>query len=120
MRWPLSLRKPLAFGNSGTAFGHALSYSLSNRHVPHGRAVAMALPYVLEFNGSDPEFAGPLKRVLQLAGATWEPDWDIETMTAEVMTDQRHLSNNPRGVTADDVHLIFERMAVDFAGAGGS
>ncbi len=110
-----SLMAGMAFANSGTTLGHALSYPLSNRRVPHGRAVAMALPYVLEFNGADPAFAAPLKRVLQLAGAVWEPDWDIAAMTDEVMTDTRHLANNPRDVTPADVRRILEQMAADFA-----
>ena len=48
-----SLIAGMAFGNSGTALAHALSYPLSNEGIPHGEAVAMVLPYALEFNGFD-------------------------------------------------------------------
>jgi alcohol dehydrogenase class IV len=48
-----SLMAGMAFGNSGTALAHALSYTLSNEGIPHGEAVAMVLPYALEFNGFD-------------------------------------------------------------------
>ena len=109
-----SLMAGMAFGNSGTSLGHALSYALSNRETPHGQAVAMALPYVLEFNGTDPSFAVTLKQMISLTGPQWSTDWDIAEMTAEVMADQRHLANNPREVTDNDVRRMFEQMAVDF------
>ena len=48
-----SLMAGMAFGNSRTALAHALSYPLSNEGIPHGEAVAMVLPYALEFNGFD-------------------------------------------------------------------
>jgi alcohol dehydrogenase class IV len=109
-----SLMAGMAFGNSGTALGHALSYALSNRGVPHGQAVAMALPGVLEFNGTDPSFATTLKQIISPTGPRWNPDWDIAEMTAEVMADHRHLANNPREVTDDDVRYMFEQIATDF------
>jgi len=110
-----SLTAGMAFGNSGTALGHALSYPLSNRGTPHGQAVAMALPYVLEFNGTDPSFAVTLKSILLHIGPNWNADWDIVEMTAEVMADERHLANNPREVTDSNVRRMFEQMAVDFS-----
>ena len=109
-----SLMAGMAFGNSGTALGHALSYAMSNRGVPHGQSIAMALPYVLEFNGTDPSFTVTLRQIVSLTGPQWSADWDIAEMTAEVMADERHLANNPREVTDDDVRRMFERMAGDF------
>ena len=108
-----SLMAGMAFGNSGTALGHAVSYALSNRGVPHGQAVAMALPGVLEFNGADSSLVHTLKEIVALAGSRWNPDWDISEMTAEVMADRRHLANNPRDVTSTDVRRIFEQIAAD-------
>jgi len=110
-----SLMAGMAFGNSGTALGHAMSYTLSNRGVAHGQAVATVLPYVLRFNGSAASFAGTLRRIAGLTDPAWDPDWDIAEMTAEVMADTRHLANNPRTVTSRDVKAMFERMAADFA-----
>lgn len=109
-----SLMAGMAFGNSGTALGHAMSYALSNRGVPHGQAVAMVLPGVFEFNGTNPSFAAALKQIISMTGSRWNPDWDIAEMTAEVMADHRHLANNPREVTADDVRYMFEQIAADF------
>jgi alcohol dehydrogenase len=105
-----SLVAGMAFGNSGTTLGHALSYPLSNRGIPHGEAVAMVLPYALEFNGSDPAFAGKLRKFVRTIELRWHPRWDAHEMAAEVMEDKRHLGNNPVEVTFADVLGIFEKM----------
>ena len=105
-----SLVAGMAFGNSGTTLGHALSYPLSNRGIPHGEAVAMVLPYALEFNGSDPAFARKLRRFVRTIELRWNPRWDAHEMAAEVMEDKRHLGNNPVEVTFADVLDIFEKM----------
>jgi alcohol dehydrogenase class IV len=105
-----SMMAGMAFGNSGTTLGHALSYPLSNRGVPHGEAVAMVLPYALEFNGSDPAFAKKLRKFVRTIELRWDPGWDVHEMAAEVMEDKRHLGNNPVAVTFADVLGIFEKM----------
>jgi len=105
-----SMMAGMAFGNSGTTLGHALSYPLSNRGVPHGEAVAMVLPYALEFNGSDPAFAKKLRKFVRTIELRWDPRWDAHAMAAEVMEDKRHLGNNPVEVTFKDVLGIFEKM----------
>ena len=93
-----SLLAGIAFGNSGTTLCHALSYPLSNRGIPHGEAVAAMLPYAIKFNGNS--YDADIHKV--------DMDWDIEEMAREVMEDIRHLSNNPRGVTYEDVVSIYE------------
>lgn len=105
-----SLTAGMAFGNSGTTLGHALSYPLSNRGVPHGEAVAMVLPHTLEFNGADAAFVTEVREVAKLAELTWDGTWDIQEMAKEVMDDERHLANNPREVASEDVLKIFERI----------
>lgn len=105
-----SMMAGMAFGNSGTTLGHALSYPLSNRGTPHGEAVAMVLPYAFEFNGSDPDFAKKLRKFVRTIELRWDPRWDTEEMAAEVMEDKRHLRNNPVEVTFKDVLGIFEKM----------
>ncbi len=105
-----SLMAGMAFGNSGTTLGHALSYPLSNRGVPHGQAIAMVLPYALEFNNSALAFVEGLRELIKIIKPRWSPDWDIEEMTEEVMDDEKHLANNPREVTFEDVFHIFEKM----------
>jgi len=105
-----SLTAGMAFGNSGTTLGHALSYPLSNRGVPHGEAVAMVLPYALEFNGADAAFVTEVREVAKLVESKWDTGWDIQEMVREVMGDERHLANNPRKVAREDILKIFERI----------
>jgi alcohol dehydrogenase class IV len=105
-----SLMAGMAFGNSGTGLGHALSYPLSNRGIPHGEAVATVLPYAIEFNGSDPAFARKLIKFMRIIELRWNPRWDTEEMAAEVMEDKRHLENNPVAATFADVLGIFEKI----------
>jgi alcohol dehydrogenase class IV len=45
----------LGFGNSNTGLSHALAHSVGTLfHIPHGRAVGIALPYSLEYICSTP------------------------------------------------------------------
>lgn len=105
-----SLLAGMAFGNSGTTLGHALSYPLSNRGVPHGEAVAVVLPYALEFNNADPALIAEVRQVIQLIKLQWNTNWNIQEMANEVMQDERHLANNPRRAAHSDVLEIFKRL----------
>lgn len=105
-----SLMAGMAFGNSGTALGHALSYPLSNRGVAHGEAVAMVLPCAMEFNGVEASFVSEIKKVVELIQPKCNPKWDINNMAREVMADEKHLANNPRQVTYEDVVELFKQM----------
>jgi len=64
----------LAFGSTGTAGSHALSYVLTSRwNLPHGYACAFTLPEFLEYNM--PTFKGERKaRLLHSLGAKDEKD----------------------------------------------
>jgi len=106
-----SLMAGMAFGNSGTALCHALSYPLSNAGIPHGEAVAMMLPYALEFNGFDKDVISEVKRIILDVGLKLESSFkaDIYKMAEIVAKDERHLSNNPREVTLKDIVSIYER-----------
>ncbi len=104
-----SLMAGIAFGNSGTTLAHALSYPLSNEGTPHGEAVAMMLPYALEFNNFDEDLIKEVKRITKDQGLYPKFGSDIQDMAKVVMEDRRHLSNNPREVTLEDVINIFER-----------
>jgi alcohol dehydrogenase class IV len=57
----------LGFGNSNTGLSHALAHSAGAVfHIPHGRAVGIALPYSLEYISSHPAFPGapdPVERL---------------------------------------------------------
>lgn len=109
-----SLMAGIAFGNAGTALTHALSYPLSNRTVPHGEAVAMVLPYALEFNRADFAFVRVVREAVKVIEPKWNPHWNIEEMVKEVMEDERHLGNNPREVVFQDVLKIFGEMEEAF------
>jgi alcohol dehydrogenase len=46
----------MAFGNAGTVLGHACGYAYvyptTNLHFPHGYAIGITMPYVLEYNAT--------------------------------------------------------------------
>ena len=50
-----ALMAGLAFGNAGTVLGHACGYAYvypaTQFHFPHGFAIGLTMPYVLEYNG---------------------------------------------------------------------
>ena len=105
-----SLMAGMAFGNSGTALAHALSYPLSNEGIPHGEAVAMVLPYALEFNGFDVGVIKEVKEIIRELKLEREIKGNIEEMAKVVMGDKKHLSNNPREVTYEDIVNIYEKI----------
>jgi alcohol dehydrogenase class IV len=105
-----SLVAGIAFGNSGTALAHALSYPLSNEGISHGEAVAMVLPYALEFNSFDSQVVAEVKEIIRKLKLGREIQGDIEEMARTVMEDKKHLSNNPREVTYEDIVNIYERV----------
>ena len=105
-----SLISGMAFGNSGTTLAHALSYPFSNRGVPHGEAVAMVLPYAMEFNNPDSAFLEEVRKIVKVIKPRWDSDWDIEKMAEEIMGDEKHLSNNPREVVFDNVFKMLEEI----------
>jgi acetaldehyde dehydrogenase/alcohol dehydrogenase len=61
----------LGFGNSNTGLSHALGHSAGAVfHLPHGRAIGIALPYSLTYIASSPPIQGvpdPLERLAALA-----------------------------------------------------
>jgi alcohol dehydrogenase class IV len=62
----------IGFGNSQATLAHCMGHALGALfHVPHGRAVALFLPYTIEFNvnGGDTRYAD-IAQALGLAAAT--------------------------------------------------
>jgi len=61
----------LGFGNSNTGLSHALGHSAGAVfHLPHGRAIGIALPYSLAYLASNPPMPGvpdPVERLAALA-----------------------------------------------------
>jgi len=70
----------LAFGNSQAQLAHTLGHSWGAVfHVPHGRAVGIFLPYVLQFSLNNPDEADTTEDLLgkvakQLGWANWDED----------------------------------------------
>jgi len=108
-----SLIAGMAFGNSGTTLCHALTYPLSNKGIPHGEAVAIMLPSTLEFNNFDKETILEIRRIIADIGLPTRFRGDAHEMAAVVMRDERHLSNNPRRVTFEDVVSIYRKVMDD-------
>jgi alcohol dehydrogenase class IV len=78
--------------------------------MPHGQAVSICLPYALEFNNFAPEVIAEVKQVIREARLPREFGGDIQEMARLVMTDERHLANNPRDVALGDIIEIFRKM----------
>ena len=61
----------LGFGNSNTSLSHALAHSAgATFHIPHGRAVGIALPYSLDYicsNPTVPNAPNPVERLSTVA-----------------------------------------------------
>lgn len=104
-----SLLAGIAFGSAGTTLGHGLSYPLANRGLSHSMAVSLVLPYALELNGHS-DLVDFVKRVSKNLVIPEIPSWDILVMVEEVMGDRRHLGNNPKEVTREDVLEIYKKL----------
>lgn len=105
-----SLMAGMAFGNSGTTLCHALTYPLSNKGIPHGEAIAVMLPPSLEFNNFDKEVVLEIKKITKDVGLSTTVEGDVYEMATVVMRDKRHLANNPRKVTFEDVIAIYRKV----------
>lgn len=82
----------LAFGNSFVGLAHALGHSLGGYFkIPHGRAVALFLPYVIEFtaNGGVERF-GDLARHLRLHDGE-EPQAATRALVAAIRALEREV-----------------------------
>ena len=89
---------------------HALSYPLSNEGVPHGEAVAMVLPYALEFNEFETEVIQEVKAIIKDLELGRAIKGDIGEMARIVLEDTKHLSNNPREVRYEDIVAIYKKI----------
>jgi succinate semialdehyde reductase len=101
-----SLFDGLGFGNSSTTLGHALSYVYSNEGISHGHALAFTTTVSHKFNNSQfyQRFL-KLVKILQFGKITL--DQSLEEATELILTDRKHLDNNPKPVTKYDIiHLL--------------
>jgi len=97
-----SLYAGLGFGNSSTTLGHALSYVFSNEGISHGNALAFTTTIAHKFNHSK-FYARFLNIVTKLNFKKINLKQDIDTAADIILTDRKHLDNNPKPVYKKDI-----------------
>ena len=104
-----SLVTGLGFGNCSTTLGHALSYVFSNEGFSHGHALAYTTALAHKFNGSI-FYDRFLHLVKELKFAPISLDSDLDEAAELILTDSKHLDNNPKPVTKKDIILLLEQI----------
>jgi succinate semialdehyde reductase len=104
-----SLIAGLGFGNCSTTLGHALSYVFSNEGFSHGHALAYTTALAHKFNGSI-FYDRFLHLVKELKFAPISLDSDLDEAAELILTDSKHLDNNPKPVTKKDIILLLEQI----------
>ena len=97
-----SLISGLGFGNSSTTLGHALSYVFSNEGIAHGHALAYTTTVAHKFNNSS-FYERFLKIVKKLNFPNIKLEQNLEKAALIILEDQKHLNNNPKRVTKNDI-----------------
>tara|TARA_B110000438_G_scaffold88586_1_gene88083 strand:+ start:2145 stop:3086 length:942 start_codon:yes stop_codon:yes gene_type:complete len=104
-----SLYDGIGFGNSSTTLGHALSYVYSNEGISHGHALAFTTTESHKFNKS--KF---YKRFLNIVRKLDFPEiylkQNLEEAAEIILTDRKHLDNNPIDITKKDIILLFKKI----------
>ena len=105
-----SLCAGLGFGNTSTTLGHALSYVFSNEGLSHGHALAFTTAAAHKFNRSQfyERFSKIVKKLNFQSINLQQP---IEEAADLILTDRKHLDNNPRKVTKDDLLFLLEEIS---------
>jgi Alcohol dehydrogenase, class IV len=96
--------------NAGVLLGHSLAYSIAQeRHVPHGVASGLALPYCIAFNSSglEPELARTIAHVLTAGRSD-----DLVAAAGEVLALLRRLGQPATLAELDIDQAADERIAV--------
>jgi len=104
-----SLYCGLGFGNASTTLGHALSYVYSNEGIMHGHALAHTTTVAHKFNNSK-FYERFLKIVNHLKFSKITLSQDLRNAAKLILTDKKHLDNNPRIVTEEDVVILLEEI----------
>lgn len=102
-----SLIAGLGFGNSSTTLGHALSYVFSNEGLSHGHALAYTTVVAHRFNNSC-FYDRFLKIVKKLNFTNIKLKQDIEEASELILADKKHLDNNPKKVTKNDLVFLLD------------
>jgi len=104
-----SLYSGLGFGNSSTTLGHALSYVYSNEGISHGHALAYTTMVAHKFN--DSIFFDRFGEIVQKL--KFEPinlKLNLETAADLILTDKKHLDNNPKIISKEDIILLLDEI----------
>ena len=101
----------LGFGNCSTTLGHALSYVFSNEVYNHGHALAFTTFEAHKFNSSifTERFYNITKK-LEFKEIFLKED--IEKAAKLILTDRKHLDNNPKLVTEKNLIEILQKFKV--------
>ena len=92
----------MGFGNASTTLGHALSYPFSNEGISHGHALAFTTTIAHKFNNS--KFYERFQKLVKLLNfPSINLEQDLESAANTIMTDRKHLDNNPRNVSKSDL-----------------
>lgn len=102
-----SLVSGLGFGNCSTTLGHALSYVFSNEGIAHGHALAFTTAAAHKFNNSI-FYRRFLNLVRKFNFPSIKLKENIEKASELIMTDRKHLDNNPKNVTRMDIENILQ------------
>ena len=102
-----SLLTGLGFGNSSTTLGHALSYVFSNDNYSHGHALAFTTSIAHKFNNSI-FYKRFFNIVKKLGFEKISLKQNLEDAAKLILTDKKHLDNNPRYVTKKDLIYLLE------------
>jgi len=102
-----SLLTGLGFGNSSTTLGHALSYPFSNEGISHGHALAFTTVLAHNFNKS--QFYERFRNLVKkLNFPPISLKQNLDDAVDIIMTDTKHLDNNPKKVTKSDILSLLE------------
>ena len=105
-----SLISGLGFGNCSTTLGHALSYVFSNEGYSHGHALAFTTSSAHKFN--DSQFYNRfLKIVKKLNFQNIHLKQSVDKAADLILTDRKHLDNNPRKVSKNDIKFLLEEIS---------
>ena len=104
-----SLISGLGFGNASTTLGHALSYVFSNEGIPHGHALAYTTTIAHKFNESI--FSKRFEKIVnQLGFEKITLKIDLDKASKIILDDRKHLDNNPKNVTKQDIIQLLESI----------
>jgi len=104
-----SLISGLGFGNASTTLGHALSYVFSNEGISHGHALAYTTTIAHKFNESI--FCKRFEKIVnQLGFEKITLKIDLDKASEIILDDRKHLDNNPKNVTKQDIIQLLESI----------